>query len=237
MANGADTELTAPYLPYSTFRGFIRDLKASVVPTRIDRTIMKHMSGGDQSSLRTALRFFEFVTGDDFLVTPEFKLVVSTFDTPEWKGMVVKMFARFNTILNGLDLKTTTPGLLEEAFRERGNVDGSALKKAVRFFQQMAEDAGVELSPLLKGRKTTGGSPRAPTPRKARRAAPTNHDEDDGGGDVTKQPPAGVKLVRFPLPERDVRMWLPDDLSDAELAFVWKYLKDYMKLRQGSKSK
>ena len=231
MANGTESERTAPYLPYATFKGFIRDLKESVVPTRIDRTIMKHMSGGDQSQLRTALRFFEFVTGEDFQVTPEFKLVVDTYDTEFWKGMVLKMVARYDAILDGLELKTTTPGLLEEAFRERGNVEGSALKKAVRFFSQMAEEAGVELSPLLKGRKGAN-TPRSGTPRKPRVARQAAGGDDDAA-DAETRPPAGVKMIRFPLPDRDVRMWLPNDLTDAELTFVWKYLKDYLKLRQG----
>jgi len=234
MANGTNSEaVTPPYLPWQTFRGFVRDLKGKIVPPRIDRSLMGHMSGAGQSQLRTALRFFGLVSGDDQQVTDAFRALVASYDTDAWSGTIQKFVKSYDEFLNGLDLEAATMAQLEEAFREHGNVDGSVLRKSVRFFLSMAEEAGManDLSPHFKGRrKGTGDGRRAGGRRRSSKGGGAG--EAEAGAPVTP-PPGGVKEIRFPLPGReDVRMWLPGDVRDDELTFIWKYLKDYLKLRQ-----
>ncbi|MEY2489441.1 MAG: hypothetical protein QOC70_1383, partial [Verrucomicrobiota bacterium] len=51
-----------PYLPYTTFKNVVTSLnKNGIIPARIDKTVLAGQSGGTQSYLWAALRFFDLI--------------------------------------------------------------------------------------------------------------------------------------------------------------------------------
>ena len=51
-----------PYLPYTTFKNVTTNLnKNGIIPARIDKTVLAGQSGGMQSYIWAALRFFDLM--------------------------------------------------------------------------------------------------------------------------------------------------------------------------------
>src|SRR5262245_51299380 len=55
--------VTPPYLAYRTLKNFLDALKKGI-PGRIDRSVLSNLSGGAQSMLIGALRFFALIEAD-----------------------------------------------------------------------------------------------------------------------------------------------------------------------------
>lgn len=227
MADGKTTETRGvPYLPASTFKNFVAQFKSGTIPPRIDRSLMTSMSGADQSMLRQALRFFDLVDPDrNDAVTDKFRDLATSSGTDRWKESLRAVIeGAYSSIVEGLD-KTATPAQLDEHFRERAKVTGSVLDKAVRFYLTMAEEAGVELSPLFK--KRTSASQRKNSGQKSRR----NSREDFSPNPPADQlSPPGTKTLRFTVPSGEVQVIVPATITAKEIGRLGSYIKDYFDL-------
>lgn len=219
MANGKESDnRTVPYLPYSTFKNYLGRFTVDSVPPRIDRSVMAQMSGADQSAVRTALRFFGMVDPEqNDAVTERFRQMVSVQSTDHWGSTLSPVVeVAYRDIVKGLD-KTATPQQLEECFRDRAGVQGSVLDKAIRFYLSIAEEAGIELSPLFKKRS-------APTRRggSRRRSA-----RDDSGNANQIDTPRGKKTLVYSFPSGDVQVVIPENMTKKEVAKLGTYISDY----------
>ncbi len=136
-----------PYLSFTTLTNFIDGL-GEHMPTRIDRSLMKSMSGASQSALVAALDYFGLRDGE----RPSAKLTaLAVAEGPEratiWKELIQHGYPFL--FKDGFNLKRATQGELDERFREAG-VSGATVKKCVSFFMAAARVAGIEVSPHFK---------------------------------------------------------------------------------------
>lgn len=235
-----DTEKSsaAPFVPWNTFKTFIRaDLKEKVVPPKIDSSLFSQKSGTDARLLKSALRFHGLIQGPNNETTDRLRALVAAYGTSDWEAHIKELLRNYEPILRGVNRAEGTQKELDDAFRDRGDVTGSTLRKAVRLYVAMATEAGEKLSPHFKALRglSDAAEPSQPSPptanngsqksrvkRKVKHSAPS---------DESELPPDGVDVIT-PLPNVAFRVWLPRVISQAELDFAMKYLRDYIKLKR-----
>src|SRR5438445_2835528 len=106
-----------PYLSYTTFRNFLDSLRATALPTRIDRGIMANMSGSNQALLLSTIRYLGLAS-EQGIPTADLKQLIDAKEperTSVWKRIVMKGYS--DLIGSKLDLERTTTDELAEAFR------------------------------------------------------------------------------------------------------------------------
>ncbi len=179
MDSGPSESRTPAYVSFVTFKSFVEKLNTTVVPGRIDSTLMNNHSGATQSQLLGALRFFSLINGGG-QVTAELKRLVSAVGTPDWKEAVEEtMLPAYGPILGDLDIGKATPKELRERFTENTTAEGSVLVKAIRFYLKTLEEAEQSYSPHFGRTRQARGATRRSPAKRARRAeppAPTNGD-------------------------------------------------------------
>lgn len=155
-----------PYLAYVTFKNFLASLKAGVLPSRIDKSLMPGQSGATQSYLMSTLRFFGLLDQDDAPSKQLEALVHGTED--ERKKVWKEVFAIGYGPMFGSDLDFTrfTSAMLSERFVAQG-LAGETARKSISFFTAAAQDAGIALpagaapnkrGPRPRGRKSKEAS-------------------------------------------------------------------------------
>jgi hypothetical protein len=109
-----------PYLPYVTFKNIITGLnKNGLIPARIDKTVLSGQSGGTQSYIWAALRFFGLI--DEGKAPTEDLKALARAEGEERKKLWREIFERaFAPIIGDLDLPTATLGMLHEKFADQG---------------------------------------------------------------------------------------------------------------------
>lgn len=154
-----EKKIVPPYLSFTTLSNFVDGLGVNM-PTRIDKSLMKSMSGAAQSSLISALDYFKLRDGEK----PSAKLAaLAAAEGPErasiWNELVRKHYPFLFS--GGFNVERATQGELDERFREAG-VSGETIKKCVSFFMAAAKVGGIDVSPHFKTIKS-----RAPRSRSA----------------------------------------------------------------------
>jgi uncharacterized protein DUF5343 len=145
-----------PYLSYTTFRNFLDSLRATALPTRIDRGIMANMSGSNQALLLSTARYFGLVT-DNGIPTADLKQLIDAEDADRrqiWKRIFLKGYSE--VLGSKMDLGHTTTDEITGAFRRQGINNPERMRKCITFFMLASKDAGIKLSPHIKpyvGRK------------------------------------------------------------------------------------
>lgn len=155
-----------PYLSPTTFLNFIAAHRRTL-PTRIDRSIMSNLAGGDQVKILRALRFFGLID-DDQHPTETFQRLAALDESdmmPAW-GALLRQAYPF--VFEGFNLEKATQGQIEERFRDQG-IKGDTVRKAVAFFIGLARAAEIPLSPYFKG---VGKRPTVTGPRPRRTNSP-----------------------------------------------------------------
>lgn len=188
-----------PYLTYSTFNTFIGGLRQAV-PSHIDRSLMRSMSGASQSALLQALRYLKLIDASD---RPTESLTrLATSEGPERQAQLGAVLREAYGFLfeSDFDLKSATATQFLSRFRQAG-VSGDTVRKASSFFIAAARDAGVDLSPYITERKhapaasRTGQRPaRASQKRRPRTPAGENTDKELSAKQ-TGQPPSSATLT------------------------------------------
>ncbi|HEV8002279.1 MAG TPA: DUF5343 domain-containing protein [Planctomycetaceae bacterium] len=204
---GSETKIYPPvYVPYETFESFISTLSSTLVPPHIDRGMMGNLSGSVQGHLLSALKFLGLVVGKDGKVTDEFRQLVASHQTSEWKQTLQSLFKQAYSHIT-VDVTETTDRKLREAFETAFKINGSMLDRAVRFYIRGLKEAGVAVSPHVGKRK-----PRAAG---VRRQKSPNTAGNGGSGNSTLQPPTPPaphappaeitpkEMIDFPLPMGD----------------------------------
>lgn len=188
MDNG-DKTFSPPYnVPFATVLNTVEKIAADL-PNKVDRSYLGSASGSVKSYLISAFKNFGLID-DDHTVTAELKALATDVDgRPE---MVASLLRKHYPLAVEKGTTNATPGELDSAFAEMfPSVTGESRTKAMRFYLNAAEYAGVPRSPLWKAAKASG--PRRGRPKKV---TPANEPEKN----TPETPRAGQSLREFTLP-------------------------------------
>lgn len=135
-----------PYVPYRTFTTFVESLKSGV-PSRIDKSVLRSMSGGVRGWLKAALRSMQLIDASDVPTTALHRLVAA--EGAMRQRLLRELFGgTYGFLSRRVDLAVATPAEIEAAFAARG-ARGDTVRKSIAFMLAMAKEAGVVLSPHL----------------------------------------------------------------------------------------
>ena len=150
-----DSPSIPAYASYRTFRNFIGTL-GSVVPGRIDRSLMASMSGAAQSQLIHALRYLKLISQNGKPGAELASLAGEVDDT--WREVLHGVLKTGYAFLwrHGFDVETATSHQLQEQFESAG-ASGETVQRCVRFFVAAAKDAQLPLSPHISGARFRRG--------------------------------------------------------------------------------
>ena len=141
-----------PYVSYRTFLNFVSSLQQRV-PSRIDRSFWgDKFSGSTGTQLMAALRFLRLI---DVNGKPTDKLKILATVSGESKTQILRDIANksFEFVLsNSLDIESATYSQLEEIFNNTFQLTDDVNRKCIKFFIQLANDAGISLSPFITRR-------------------------------------------------------------------------------------
>jgi hypothetical protein len=149
---------SAPYMSYKGFKNYLVKFGENGVPARFDSSYFGNVSGSLIAQVRGTLHHLDLID-DERRPTELLKKIVSADDAGR-KTYLREIFEEKYSDALSLD-KNATSGQLAEVFRARG-LGGATVQKAASFFLSMAQDVGVEVSPLFKksGTPSTNGGAR-----------------------------------------------------------------------------
>ena len=199
MTDDSKADSRAPaHVPYATLLSSLESLRKNGIPStgKIDKTFFDSYAGSVQVQLLSAYRFLGFIDVDN-MVLPILPQVVE-LEAEARKPILRKVIeGKYSRIL-ALDLKTISPGQMEEAFRAFG-IHGSTLVRCERFFVKACTELGIPISARVTGKTRTTAQSRAGKRPKA--SAKRVEDMPDDGG---SRPPENASswddrlLAKFP---------------------------------------
>lgn len=199
------SRVAAPYIAYQTLRTFIEPLKEHVIPNRIDKSLLKSMSGAVQGQLMTALRFLALID-DESRPTEKLKKLVAAYDTENWSSELNAVLKAAYPEIFALNLGSASPSEFNEAFKKAYPCEGETLRKGVTFFLNAGREAGVGFSPFLtKNTKPRSGPTKRRTKQNGKRVN-SNESSQAGAENDGKRHEPGAKdrsvanqlLAKFP---------------------------------------
>lgn len=218
-----ESRLAPPYVPFQTFEAFLERIKGTVTPTRIDPSVLRHLSGTAQSQLLVALKFLQLIKADG-TVNESLKKLVTAYKTPAWKAELISLAkTAYGETIGGLDVAKATPSQLRERFRDQG-IEGDTIEKSIRFYLMLLKGAEVQFSPLLKIRQRTRGAGKRP-----KSSAGVSRRTDDDGDDP--EPPEGMFEIPFGIIGRAGSVLVPDDITVTDWEKIAEYVKFVVGLR------
>ena len=146
--SGTKDKVTPPYIGYSTFLSFFKGLSGTGVPDVIDKSLLRNMSGSNQSALVSALKWFGLLESNG-KPAKNFHDLVAAIDAP---GPVLKRLVEhaypFMTD-SSINLERATGSQVEAKFKAFG-LNGATVVKAMAFFLAACKAAGIAMSPHVK---------------------------------------------------------------------------------------
>jgi hypothetical protein len=221
-----------PRASFTALREFIGSLKGAI-PRKLDRSMMRKMSGSGQTEALAALQFLGLISADG-TVSEDFRALVESHGTAQWSATLKPILDRaFTAILAIVDVKTGTQKQLRDALIAGGTGEGETLDKAQRFFITAMKDAGVAVSPWFVARRPRGTGKRASAARGEASATPKGgdpnevEDEDEAEQEeeeaaASRKPKRPVGMRVWPLSD-DHEMWLPSKLTEADIEMIEEY--------------
>ncbi len=145
-------KVTPPYLSFRTLRNFLDAMRTNGIPGRVDRSVLKNLSGGAQSALIGALRFLDLIAVDT-APTPNLERLVRA-DAEARREIMRELLRRHYPFMfpPAFALDTATAKMVRETFDEAFG-GGDTSRKAMVFFLAAAKDSGVAVSPFVKVRE------------------------------------------------------------------------------------
>lgn len=221
-------KVSPPYLPYRTLRNFLDSLRVGI-PGKIDRSVLKNLSGSAQSMLIGALRYFELISQEG-KPTHTLERLVQAEGADRQKLLQELLKHHYSFIFNdGINLQNATPKMLQEAFTNAG-ISGDTTRKAIAFFLSAAKDSGMTLSSYLKVRQI--GRPAG----SRRRTSGTRLTQGtEGQREEEREPSAQPGTVRFnlPLPNKPpIIISVAEDLTVEDWVMVDTTIRAYIERRK-----
>jgi len=152
MVNEKSRKRLPPYISYRTFQNFLDGLQQGI-PARIDRSYWgDRLSGSTGIQLMAALRFLGLVDANG-VPTDRLKLLVSAKGDRRAELLREVTSEAFGFLqLSSFDLQTATFAQLQEVFHYTFQITGDVSRKCIKFFIELASDAGIPLSPFITKR-------------------------------------------------------------------------------------
>lgn len=149
MVNDRNKKRSPPYVSYRSFLTLLEELQRGL-PGRLDRSYWgDKFSGSTGTQLMSALRFLNLV---DTVGVPTSHLK----DLVEARGVTRKEILKVISqesfsflVSNTFESEKATYAQLEEVFNECYQVDKDVARKCIKFFTELANDAGIPLSPFI----------------------------------------------------------------------------------------
>jgi hypothetical protein len=138
-----------PYVSYRSFLTLLEELQRGL-PARIDRSYWgDKFSGSTGTQLVSALRFLNLVDAGGLPTHYLKELAVAR--GPSRTELLRKISREAFTFLNdeSFESETATYAQLEEVFNDVYQVDRDVARKCIKFFIELANDAGIALSPFI----------------------------------------------------------------------------------------
>jgi len=135
------------YVPYKTLLNFVDGLKISI-PSRIDRSVVRSLSGAMQSQLLTSLRYLRLID-DKGVPTDMLARLVASEGKDREKALADMLRTSYSFLFQNFDLQRATGRQVEEKFVAAG-VSGDTVRKCMAFFLSAAKHAGITVSPHIK---------------------------------------------------------------------------------------
>ncbi len=227
--NNAEKRLPLPpYIPFKTFQGFIEKLKGTVVPERVDSSLLKTYSGSVGRQVVAALKFLKMLD-DNRYTTDNLRSVVKSFGSPEWSeifGDVVS--AAYADVIGDLNLDAATFGQLAERFRTRG-AEGVVLQRCISFYLSATNSAGWTISPHISSRERS-------RPEKGSRKRPKRSFlKDDELAPLDEIAPGRSVRFTFPIPDKSTaNIILPADLTTEDWQMIDTMIRAYILRKQNT---
>jgi hypothetical protein len=155
MVNEHGRKRLPPYVSYRTFRNFVDGLQQRM-PARIDRSYWGELlSGSSGAQLMSALRFLDLI--DDHGRPTDSLRPLANAKGDQRANVLREIAAQsFDFVLQGsLDPQNATYSQLEEIFSDKFPLSGDLSRKCLKFFIELAGDAGIPLSPFITRRFRT----------------------------------------------------------------------------------
>ncbi|MDD5702995.1 MAG: DUF5343 domain-containing protein [Dehalococcoidales bacterium] len=200
-----------PYVSYRSFLTLLEDLQHEGLPSRIDRSYWgDKFSGSTGTQLMSALRFLNLIDSHGVPTSHLRELVTARGDT---KCEVFKRIYQdsFSFITQcSLDTGNATYAQLEEVFNDFYQVDRDVARKCIKFFTELAGDAGVPLSPFItkKSKNTRISQVTEKVPKRNGTRTGQNLKVPQNKG-VVPQPLSWKELLLSKFPSFDPT-WSPD---------------------------
>ena len=217
-----------PYIPFKTFQGFIQKLKDTVIPERVDSTLLRSYSGSVGRQITAALKFLGMVDGNNY-TTDKLKAAVKVYGNPQWGEEFSQIVVdAYSDLIGDLNLDVATYGQLADRFRAWG-AEGQVLQKCIAFYLAATRNIGWTLSPHITSRerpKTERGS----RTRARRTAEPNGKYSTD---EIPLAAAAGSVRFSFPIPEKaTASLILPSDLVTDDWEMIDSMVRAYISRRQ-----
>jgi hypothetical protein len=138
-----------PYVSYRSFLTMLEELQRGV-PARIDRSYWgDKFSGSTGTQLMSALRFLNLIdsNGAPTAVLTDLVGARGTFRAEILKKISHESFTFLSN--NSFESEKATYSQLEEVFNEMYQVDRDVARKCIKFFTELAGDAGIPLSQFI----------------------------------------------------------------------------------------
>ena len=175
-----------PYIAYKTFKNFLASLKIAI-PSRIDRSVMTSYAGGVQAQITHVLRYFNLIDKDGH-PTDKLAPLVHSEGAEHQKILREMAHAGYPMLFKPpFDLEKATTAQLAEQFSKMAT--GETLRKCITFLLPLLKEAGINVSPHIKGAPKRNGNSK---PRKAKAPAPA---ADTGAGVTPPAPPPAAPPV------------------------------------------
>lgn len=223
MAKDEERQPLPPYIPFKTFQGFVQKLKDTVIPERVDSTLLRSYSGSVGRQITAALKFLGMLDGNNY-TTEKLKKAVRVYGTPEWGEAFGEIFSgAYGDLIGDLNTDVATYGQLAERFKAWG-AEGQVLQKCIAFYLAATRNIGWTISPHIVSRERPKGD-RGGRPRGKKKA------DSDEGGPTDGVPSVGVGSVRFsfPIPDKSTAsLVLPSDLVTDDWEMIDSMVRAYI---------
>lgn len=224
MTESESKRPTPAYVSYKTFTNFINSLQESGVPSQIDRSMLKGMSGSAQSAILGSLEYLNLIskTGN---VLPKFHQLIDAEEKERAAILRAIVEASYPFLFSGsIDLKRATTKQVEDEFRKNG-VSGSTVVKCIAFFLSAAKAAGVAVSPHVK----TPTVMRTPSTKRVSGAAANSGASEEDDEEQEVETPPGTQRLKLPLVgKQDVVVLLPADFNKEDWTFLKPIFEAYI---------
>jgi hypothetical protein len=140
---------TPPYVSYGQFKSLLRRLQRDGIPTRLDSSIISHLSTSAQIQTLLAFRFLSLIDLDG-RPAGVLACLVSAVDRDPWVAELRSLLHHAYAPVFELALETATPDQLATEFRRHFSGTNNVLRKSRTFFLHGACEAGIDLSPYLR---------------------------------------------------------------------------------------